>query len=581
MVCTRVCPVLFLSLLVQYVHGVQVQLSGTVVVGSNFASQEFFGGIPFAESPIGHLRFALPVPKFDLGNLSTFNATTSGLPCIQPWTQSRISEDCLTLNVFRPAGLTQNSSLPVMLWIYGGGFMSGSSSASNGSALVDRSIHRGTPVIYVTFNYRLGPLGFPQGPEAAVRGALNLGLHDQWTAFEWVQANIHAFGGDPEKVTIFGQSAGSISLALHYLNENFTNVARAAIFESGSASTLPLFGPSHLLPSWLAFARGTPSCTSSLLFTENENDRETFSCLLAATSDEILIGEEAALAYGQQQFPFIPVIDGSEGLVPDLPSLRLRSGAGNRVPFIAGTVLDEGTSFVPTSISSPKETHDAIVKLYTPSPSCNGNLTLDIAAGALVALYDSPDMRSPFGTGNATFGLNAEYKRAAAIGKPMLDASPAYALSCFCPPRMPVGDLWFQAQRRFWTQTASANGTRVYGYLFTEPQPHNQPYLGVPHASELGYIYGVISASGDVEEVPIIGGALPPLSLAMMDYWLSFVDSLDPNDGLGSLRPNWEAYGDDQRIMQFQTGNTTLIRDDYRRMAIDDFINENSRLFQQ
>ena len=68
----------------------------------------------------------------------------------------------------------------------------------------------------------------------------------------------------------------------------------------------------------------------------------------------------------------------------------------------------------------------------------------------------------------------------------------------------------------------------------------------VAHASELGYIYGVISASGDFEEVPIIGGALAPLSLAMMDYWLSFVDSLDPNDGLGSLRPNWEAYGDDQ-----------------------------------
>ena len=169
--------------------------------------------------------------------------------------------------------------------------------------------------------------------------------------------------------------------------------------------------------------------------------------MLAATSDEILVGEEAALAYGQQQFPFIPIIDGSEGLVPDLPSLRLRAGAGNRVPFIAGTVLDEGdcahflrslepgsrliepqlpslgTPFVPTSISSPKETHDAIVKLYTPSPSRKGNLTLDIAAVALVALYDSPDMRSPFGTGNATFGLSAEFKRAAAIGKPTLDAS--------------------------------------------------------------------------------------------------------------------------------------------------------------
>jgi carboxylesterase type B len=107
---------------------------------------------------------------------------------------------------------------------------------------------QGTPVLFVSMNYRLGPLGFPQGPEAVERAALNLGLHDQWVALEWVQKNIASFGGDPrkvcplvlatlvtgitsneKKVTVFGESAGAISASYHYLNEDFSTVARAAV----------------------------------------------------------------------------------------------------------------------------------------------------------------------------------------------------------------------------------------------------------------------------------------------------------------------------------------------------------------
>ncbi|KAK0224106.1 Alpha/Beta hydrolase protein [Armillaria fumosa] len=105
-----------------------------------------------------------------------------------------MSENCLTINIFRPSNATELSSLPVLFWTHGGGYQTGSASSFNGSALVSQSIQRGTPIIYVNFNYRLGPLGFPQGAEAASRGILNLAIRDQLAALEWVQRHIGAFG---------------------------------------------------------------------------------------------------------------------------------------------------------------------------------------------------------------------------------------------------------------------------------------------------------------------------------------------------------------------------------------------------
>jgi len=145
---------------------------------------------------------------------------------------ANMSEDCLTLNVFRPSGVDVVSSLPVMVWIYGGGFQcacrslynlanphlltDGASSSFDGTFLVEQSVDRvrtsshshkfsthysqGTPILFVSINYRLGALGFPRGPEAVERGALNLGLRDQRVALQWVQQNIASFGGDPCKV---------------------------------------------------------------------------------------------------------------------------------------------------------------------------------------------------------------------------------------------------------------------------------------------------------------------------------------------------------------------------------------------
>ncbi len=119
------------------------------------------------------------------------------------------SEDCLSVNVVRPAGIPHSQKLPVAVWIHGGGFLIGSSADRiyNLSDLVNTSQQLHMPVIVASINYRLGVLGFLAGSELAAEGNINMGLHDQRLALRWVQENIGAFGGDPEKVTIFGESA--------------------------------------------------------------------------------------------------------------------------------------------------------------------------------------------------------------------------------------------------------------------------------------------------------------------------------------------------------------------------------------
>ncbi|KAF9472684.1 alpha/beta-hydrolase [Pholiota conissans] len=179
-----------------------VTIGRTTVVGTEFypARVEFFGGIPFAQPPVGQLRLALPVLTMTI-NTPRFDASKFGLACLQTALPAgQVSEDCLNLNIFRPAGTKQTADLPVMVWIYGGNFVMGASSLYNGTEIVARSVARGTPVIFASINYRLGPLGFPQGIEAGQRNITNLGLRDQLVALEWIQANIARFGGDRSKV---------------------------------------------------------------------------------------------------------------------------------------------------------------------------------------------------------------------------------------------------------------------------------------------------------------------------------------------------------------------------------------------
>ncbi|KAL0947591.1 hypothetical protein HGRIS_013680 [Hohenbuehelia grisea] len=517
----------------------QVKLGKTTLIGRDITPfrQEFFGGIPFTEPPVGRLRLKPPVLKTSL-SVPTFDASSFGLACMQTGVSAeKMSEDCLTINVLRPAGTPANASLPVMAWVYGGSFTHGDASIYNASAIVAQSAIRGTPIVYVNFNYRLGPLGFPQGREADNRGALNLALKDQLAALEWIQCNIGLFGGDKSKVTVFGESAGAISLAILFLNSPIQRLARAAIFESGSAATSMNFDAERREGNWQAFVAAVPQCAS---FAGTTN---SFACLQSVTNSSVLLqaAQTAAVVSGEE-FPWDPTIDGPGGLMPDIPSRLFAKGKFARLPFISGTNLDEGTVFSPSNVNSTEQVRQAIIASFTPSPL--GPESLSNAADRLLELYpDVPALGSPFGTGNETFGLSSQFKRIAAL----------------------QGDLGFHSQRRFWTQTAANAGVKTFGYHFTDPQT-GSPQDGVSHGSEVFYVYGALALTGGTPSAI-------KLSSVMIDYWVSFATSLDPNDGKGNPRPNWEQYTPKNKaVIQLNGANTTMIPDTYREEQIS-FIN--------
>ncbi|KAK0194648.1 extracellular triacylglycerol lipase precursor [Armillaria mellea] len=485
----------------------------------NKSSSEASQCIPFAEPPVGALRLQRPVLKTDI-DADEFDAQNFGLPCLQRgYSIDAISEDCLTISIFRPKRTSSDNPLPVLLWTYGGGFFSGASSSFNGSNIVAQSVTRGTPIIYVNHNYRLGPLGFPQGQEADNRGQLNLGVRDQLAALEWIQENIGLFGGDKTEVTIFGESARAMLTNLLCLHASVANLARAAIFESGSASSLVNYNASTRESAWKNFVAGTPGC-ESVAGTQN-----TFDCLQAANSSAIYEGFVEAYTLATEVFPFDLTLDG--------PS---------------GANLDEGTLFLPTNRSyTDEDIKDYLTTTYSTFPST----IPDAILGRFLELYpDDLSLGSPYGTGNETFGLPSGFKRVATMD----------------------GDMMFDAQRRIWTQTTVRAGVKAYGYQFTQNSSLYLAELGVPHGSEIPFIYGTLNSSAEPESSILLGEM-------MVDYWVSFATSLDPNDGLGLSRPFWPQYTPENEVLlQLHGDNTTTILDDYREEQID-FIRDNADVF--
>ncbi|TFK25304.1 triacylglycerol lipase 3 [Coprinopsis marcescibilis] len=543
--------VLLFGLFVGAFAAPEIKLHGTTLIGRDVTTSnvEFFGGIPFAEPPVGRLRFRPPVLKTRL-DTPTFDASEYGDWCLQPPLTPGIkdvSEDCLTINVHRPTGAKPGDKLPVLFWVYGGAFLIGGAGFYNGSGIVAHSIQRDTPIVYVNFNYRLGPFGYPQGKEAEDRSQLNLALQDISTALKWVHANIHVFGGDKSKITIFGESAGAMNIGVLLLNQEFERLVRGAIFESGQANGSGVFRADRGELTWQGFVRSIPSC-ASLAITGN-----TFPCLQNASQEEISAAYLGSFNTDQLTVAWQPTLDPSRGsLLPYFPSKLYKKGKFARIPFIAGTNLDEGTSFSAVARNENYTESDIRAEiLATSSPLAVDPGHFAEVTDRLLELYpDSPALGSPYGTGEELFGLPSLYKRVSSI----------------------LGDLIFEGPRRQWTQAAAEHGVKVYGYLFTQPQPFGQPESGVPHAAEIGYVYGNAFDAGESGR---------RLTTTMMDYWISFAVNLDPNDDKGSKRPIWPVYTKpNQVLIQLNGDNTTVIRDDYREARIG-HINDNSIAFRR
>ena len=310
-----------------------------------------YKGIPYAQPPIEDLRWH---PPMSVGKWKkVFLASDFGPRCIQSGTQPDMvfhdpgpSEDCLTLNVWAPydAQPTKKSPLlPVMVWIYGGGFFNGSTSEArqDGQFLA----HRG--VIVVSMNYRLGIFGFFAHPELTAESANhvsgNYGLLDQAAALDWVRRNIAAFGGDPSKVTLFGESAGSSAVGIHMASPLTHGLFSKAIGESGA--DFP--GPGRARPP-LAQAEQADAAWAERAFGTGK-----LFALRTLPAKEIL---EAAMSTTVPAPRFGPVIDGY--VLPDILAPIFAAGKQAHIPLLAGWNANEALpATVPTADSFTVQAH--------------------------------------------------------------------------------------------------------------------------------------------------------------------------------------------------------------------------------
>lgn len=286
-----------------------------------------FLGIPYALPPIGELRWRAPQPH--PGWQGTRDAAHWSARCPQAASHGAPNafeaEDCLYLNVWAPRVA---SGLPVMVWIHGGGNTDGSASdeGTNGKWLAGRF-----DVVVVSVNYRLGVLGFFAHPELAAEGGRpgNQGLRDQQLALTWVEHNIAAFGGDPNNVTIFGESAGATDVCLQLAAPASRGLFQRALAESGSCTTRRKFA-SEASTYATALAERT-ACPAD----------DALACLRAKPLPDLFTAADALVAQGAS---FGPIVDGD--FIPDQPRNLYDRREIAQVPLLIGSNTDEGTGFV-------------------------------------------------------------------------------------------------------------------------------------------------------------------------------------------------------------------------------------------
>ncbi|KAL0940223.1 sterol esterase precursor [Colletotrichum truncatum] len=516
-----------------------VNVGAGTILGRSFGDVETFAGIPYAEPPVGTLRLKPPrrlnssfgvfdgtgiassCPQFFLSSdsrniiLDTLGSLFS-LPIFQPVTGQ---EDCLTVTVQRPAGTTPGSKLPVLFWIFGGGFEFGSTVSYNGASFVRDGNDSKQPFVFVGVNYRLGGFGFLPRREILRDGSSNLGLLDQRMALEWVADNIAAFGGDPDKVTIWGQSAGAISvfdqMALYDGDNKYKGrpLFRGAIMNSGSVVPAdPVDCPKgQSVYDTVVRAAG---CTGSA---------NTLDCLRAVPYETFLKAAASVpsiLSYESLALAYVPRPDGI--VLRDSPDILARDGRYAAVPMIVGNQEDEGTLFAlfQPGVVTTSQLVDYLSELYFHGASRDQLTTL-------VNTYDHwISAGSPFRTGI----LNEVYpgfKRRAAI----------------------LGDLVFTLSRRSYLSVAKARYPSVPVWSYLNSYKYGTPLVGTFHTSDI---------------LQVFLGVLPTFARqSTRTYYLNFLYNQNPNVGVGGYA-SWPEWGVNQQLLWFLDDRTEYLKDDFR-----------------
>ncbi|MBL4835886.1 MAG: carboxylesterase family protein [Pseudomonas sp.] len=502
-----------------------------------------FRGIRYGAAPINELRFAAPQPA---GGWDDTNQLSEdfGSACPQtasPFGEASTEEDCLFLNVYRPE---EPGDYPVMVWIHGGAFIYGSGGPSyDPSRLVDEG------VVVVTLNYRLGALGFI--PHEDLPGS-NFGLQDQQLALKWVQDNIAAFDGDPDNVTIFGESAGGHSVLSQIASPGAAGLFQKAIVQSGSYNgdqlpigdiqlgPFPVPGGQTLIGEELI---GRTSCAGTAGAT-------LVNCLRGLDVEDLLVAAAGDKGdtdpSNDDSVFFLPVTN--TPVLPRSINADLANGPTNKVPVLIGSNRDEGSLFTllalvppadPTTFNTEAGYRAAVVDLLSADP------TLD--AVAIADYYSAKQPDSPLKFINAYSGIGTNWR-----------------FNC------PNDKQW----------SLLADKVDTYGYWFTDraapaPEAIQAPFpLGASHSFEIQY---VLNSFANMESRNATEAQLD-LARQMTAYWANFAKygedpAIGPNATDGAADAvNWPRYTPDGSIVRLDTPTPVAVSvNDFRTVHECDY----------
>ncbi|MGA8848694.1 MAG: carboxylesterase/lipase family protein [Dehalococcoidia bacterium] len=458
-----------------------------------------FCGVPYAAPPVGERRWLPPGPPKPWSGVrpaKEFASTAPQMPMniqfLEPPGKQPQSEDCLYLNIWTP-GL-DGAKRPVMVWVHGGGFVTGAGSwlFYNGRTLSTRG-----DVVVVTINYRLGALGFLNLNEVT-RGKIpatgNEGLLDQVLALEWVRDNISRFGGDPDNVTAFGESAGAMSIGMLLAMPRARGLFRRAILESGAAH--------HVNSLEHAKKVGT-------IFLDILDIKPTDANKLRSLAEQQILNAQTELmaraldpksAIGD--LPLRPVVDGN--VIPKLPIRAIAGGSADNVPVLVGTNRDEWKIFAILDRNLPNLKEAGLLR------RCQQLI---------------PD-------GDVT-GLVEVYRQARSQRN--LPITPVELLTAiqsdkiFRLPAIRLAEAHYRRQQP------------TYMYLFDWVSPVRNGILGACHGLDLGFVFGTLddNFSGSDEEARA-------LSRKIQDAWVSFARYGNPSsESMGK----WKPYGERRETM--------------------------------
>ncbi|KAK0710453.1 Alpha/Beta hydrolase protein [Apiosordaria backusii] len=497
-------------------------------------SQDLFRGIPYARAPL----LGNPTP-WDESWRGSRSAEYNGAIChcyASPAEMERAnvtgkSQECLNLNIIRPSDVSNNRKLPVVVWLYGGGFVDGFGADinSNLSYVVQASIAQHMPIIAVTLNYRVGFLGFPGGVEVAKEGVTNLGFKDQRLALHWIQENIAAFGGDPDKVTLWGQSAGSHSITHQIMaygeQRNEKRLFRGAIMVSSSVGV----GNSHHATRDISVAgyKGIVQATSCT------GTQDTLGCLRKLSADTLW---DASLTTASLD-PWRPMVDGDFVSIP--PTIQLRSGRFRRdVSVLIGTNSDEGLAVAKT-ITEDLNTEQQVLSTLKNLFLVARNETLNLIMRAYPSDIPGPPYSLPM---SETDRLCEEFRIAGGLrcGKQFRRFAAMF------------GDFFVVAGRRAFAQKFAELGMTAYSYRF-DTWPTSFPITNftnfkpgfAAHSTEYSYFFRFPREHdlyGNNPPIPAGSQGHLQLSQGIAAKLIAYIYTGNPNSVSVPGFPTWPKY---------------------------------------